>query len=138
MRIRQWFAIACGVAFIAGARTLRPGRERGAGRATWTDWSKVKSKDFDRVYVRPGVDFRAYTKVTLDPTQVAFAATWLYDMNFHRIAVLQGTTAADADRIAQDVRSGLRNAFSRSVPTRRIRDRRSAGCGRPGTLRRRG
>lgn len=112
MRIRQWFAIACGVAFIAGA-TNAPGQAASAAPADDLDGLvQVKSKDFDRVYVRPGVDFRAYTKVTLDPTQVAFAATWLYDMNFHRIAVLQGTTAADADRIAQDVRSGLRNAFS--------------------------
>ena len=112
MKIGQWFAIACGVALIAGT-TSAPGQAASAVAAGAVDGLvEVKSKDFDRVYVRPGTDFRAYTKVVLGPTQVAFADRWLSDMNFHQIAVLQGTTAADADRIAQDTRTALGDAFA--------------------------
>ena len=112
MKIGQWFAIACGVALIAGT-TSALGQTASAVTAGAPDaLVEVKSKDFDRVYVRPGTDFRAYTKVTLGPTQVAFADRWLSDMNFHRIAVLQGTTVADAERIAQDTRTGLRDVFA--------------------------
>ncbi len=112
MKIGQWIAIACGVALIAGT-TNAPAQATSAVTASAVDGLvEVKSKDFDRVYVRPGTDFRAYTKVMLGPTQVAFADRWLSDMNFHRIAVLQGTTAADAERIAQDTRTGLRDVFA--------------------------
>jgi hypothetical protein len=50
----------------------------------------------------------------LNPTQVVFAENWLTELNNRnsRIAVLQGTTAADADRIAKDVGSGLRGVFA--------------------------
>jgi Protein of unknown function (DUF3313) len=36
----------------------------------------------------------------------------LKDLNEHRIAVLQGTTVANADRIAGEMRSGLRDTFA--------------------------
>lgn len=112
MRIRQWFAIASGVALIAGA-TVAPG-QTGSGAAS-NDLGglvEVKSKQFDKVYLRPGADFRGYTKVMLEPTQVTFAKNWLRDLNEHRIAVLQGTTLADAERIAGEMRSGLRDTFA--------------------------
>jgi hypothetical protein len=112
MRIRQWFAIACGVALIAGATVARGQTNSGAASNNLDGLVEIKSKQFDKVYVRPGADFRGYTKVMLDPTQVTFAKNWITDMNHHRIAVLQGTTVADADRIAEDVRSSLRNVFS--------------------------
>ena len=34
----------------------------------WDGLSKIQSKRFDAVYLLPGADFRAYTKVMLDPT----------------------------------------------------------------------
>ena len=37
---------------------------------------RVKSKRLDVVYLQPGADFRSYTKVMLDPTEVAFAKNW--------------------------------------------------------------
>jgi uncharacterized protein DUF3313 len=114
MKIRQWFAIACGVALIAGA-TGASGQAGGDAAATDLDGLiKVKSNRLDQVYLRPSADLRRYTKAMLSPTQVTFAKNWLTELNSRnsRIAVLQGTTVADADRIAGDVRSGLRNAFT--------------------------
>jgi hypothetical protein len=125
MRIRQWFAIACGAALIAGAAVAaaqpdssaasraQPGQAgSGAASSALDGLVEVKSQRFDHVYLRPGADFRGYAKIMLSPTQVTFAKNWLEDMNHHRIAVLQGTTAADAERIAEGMRSGLRNVFA--------------------------
>jgi len=111
MRLREWFAIACGVALVAGTTTA-PGQAGSGATSDRDTLAEVKSRQLDHVYLRPGVDFRGYTKVMLDPAQVTFARNWLKDLNEHRIAVLQGTTAADADRIAGEMRSGLRDAFA--------------------------
>ena len=48
---------------------------------TWDGLSKVKSKRLDLAYLQPGADFRGYTKVMLDPTEVAFAKNWQRDYN---------------------------------------------------------
>jgi hypothetical protein len=39
---------------------------------TWDHLVRVESKNFGSVFVLPGADFRPYTKVMLDPTEVAF------------------------------------------------------------------
>jgi len=66
---------------IAGASML-------AGPATFakppTNWDglvQVKSKRLDLVYLWPGADFRSYTKVLVEPTEIAFAKNWQRDYN---------------------------------------------------------
>ena len=76
---------------------------------------KVKSKHFDEVYLRPGADFRGYTKVMLNPTQVTFAKSWKKDMNANRVALLQATSVEDADQIAEKVRAGLGDVFTNAL-----------------------
>jgi hypothetical protein len=49
--------------------------------ATWDGLVQVASKKLDLVYLQPGADFRGYTKVILDPTQVAFEKSWQRDYN---------------------------------------------------------
>ena len=49
--------------------------------ATWDGLVLVKSKRLDHAYLQPGADFRGYTKVMLDPTEVAFAKNWQRDYN---------------------------------------------------------
>jgi Protein of unknown function (DUF3313) len=48
---------------------------------TWDGLVQVKSKRLDLVYLQPGADFRAYTKVLIEPTEVAFAKDWQRDYN---------------------------------------------------------
>ena len=48
---------------------------------TWDGLVKVKAKRMDLAYLQPGADFRQYTKVMLDPTEVAFAKNWQRDYN---------------------------------------------------------
>jgi hypothetical protein len=112
MKTRQWLAILCGGAFVAGATlaTAQGGSVTASGNVDGL--IKAASKDFDQVYLRPGTDFRSYTTVMLTPSQVVFADRWLTEMNSHPIAVLQGTSATDAEGIAADVRSSLRQAFT--------------------------
>lgn len=47
----------------------------------WDGLTQVKSKRLDLVYLQPGADFRGYTKVLLEPTEVAFAKNWQRDYN---------------------------------------------------------
>lgn len=49
--------------------------------ATWDGLVQVPSKRLEIVYLQPGADFRGYTKVMLDPTEVAFEKDWRRDHN---------------------------------------------------------
>src|SRR5262245_35271062 len=49
--------------------------------ATWDGLVQVKSKQLDLVYLLPGADFRGYTKVMIDPTEVAFEKNWRRNYN---------------------------------------------------------
>jgi hypothetical protein len=42
----------------------------------WDGLKLVKVKGIDAAYVRPGADISGYTKVIIDPIQVAFAKEW--------------------------------------------------------------
>jgi hypothetical protein len=50
-------------------------------QADWDGLTQVKSKRFKLVYLRPGADFRGYTKVMIQPTEVAFHKDWARDYN---------------------------------------------------------
>lgn len=49
--------------------------------STWDGLVLVGSKRLDLVYLQPGADFRGYSKVMLDPTEVAFHKNWQRDHN---------------------------------------------------------
>jgi len=44
---------------------------------------KVMPRRMELAWLRPGTDFRPYTKVIVDPTQVAFQPQWLKDYNLN-------------------------------------------------------
>ena len=48
---------------------------------SWDGLVQVKSKRLDLVYLQPGADFRGYTKVMIEPTEVAFEKNWQRDYN---------------------------------------------------------
>lgn len=62
---------------------------------SWDGLVQVKSKRLDLVYLQPGADFRSYTKVMLDPTEVAFAKDWKLDYN--RSAASMSSRISDDD-----------------------------------------
>jgi Protein of unknown function (DUF3313) len=44
---------------------------------------KITPRRMELAWLRPGADFRPYTKVIIDPTQVAFQPNWLRDYNIN-------------------------------------------------------
>lgn len=47
----------------------------------WDGLQRVASKQFALVYLQPGADFRGYSKVMLEPTEIAFHKNWRSDYN---------------------------------------------------------
>jgi len=47
----------------------------------WDGLQRVASKRFDLAYLQPGADFRSYSKVIVEPTEVAFHKNWRRDYN---------------------------------------------------------
>ena len=65
------------IAAIAGSLVLLAAQAVAAKPPdTWDGLTRVKSRQMDVVYLQPGADFRTYTKVMLDPTEVAFHKNW--------------------------------------------------------------
>ena len=51
---------------------------------SWDGLVQVKPKRVDAAYLLPGADFRPYTKLLVDPTQVAFQKDWQKRINNNR------------------------------------------------------
>lgn len=84
--------------------------------AEWDGLVKVKAKRFELVYLRPGADFRGYTKVILDPTEVAFEKNWKRDYNSASRSSSMEVSDKDIQRMADEGRKGateiLRKAYT--------------------------
>src|SRR5215218_4968958 len=73
-RHRHFMAAVAGAMLLAGPAGAAP-------PDTWDGLAKVKAKRLDLAYLQPGADFRVYTKVMLDPTEVAFHKNWRRSQN---------------------------------------------------------
>lgn len=51
---------------------------------SWDGLVQVKPKRMDAAYLLPGADFRSYTKVMIDPTEVALQKDWQKRINDNR------------------------------------------------------
>ena len=79
--------------------------------ATWDHLVRVKAKQFDQVYLLPGADFRGYSKILIEPVQVAFRKNWMRDMNDTR-DLSRRITDDDAARIVERTRGGAMKLFA--------------------------
>jgi hypothetical protein len=79
--------------------------------APYEDLVQLKSRRVDALYLLPGVDFRTYTKIMIDPAQVAFRKDWLKSANRSR-GVTRPISDSDAQQIAQAARSGVGEIFA--------------------------
>jgi hypothetical protein len=98
-------AIAIGLTQAPAGLAARP-------PATWDGLVLVDSKRFERVYLLPGADFRPYTKVMLDPTEVAFAKNWIRDYNASTRGSSRRLTQQHADEIVRAVSTGMGEIFA--------------------------
>ena len=77
----------------------------------WDGLIEVKSKKMDAAFLMPGADFRPYTKLMVDPTQVAFQKNWLKDINSSRRGVSSRVTDEDAAKILDAAKKNFDEVF---------------------------
>ena len=105
-------AAACVALLIAGSSATAI--QAAKPPATWDDLVLVKSKKFQRVYLLPGADFRPYTKVMLDPTEVAFQKNWVKDYNSSTVGLSRRIDDKKAQSIIDQVRTGFGEIFAKA------------------------
>lgn len=91
-----------GLALAAAARPALAAKPP----AEWDGLVKVKAKRFELVYLRPGADFRGYTKVIIDPTEIAFEKNWKRDYNRSSASSSLQVSDRDIARMADEGRKG--------------------------------
>lgn len=77
---------------------------------SWDGLVKVKPKRVDAAYLMPGADFRPYTKMMIDPVEVAFQKDWMKRHN-QSATPSNRLTQEDAERIAAEARKVFTEAF---------------------------
>jgi hypothetical protein len=94
------------LAFVAAM----PAMSKEKPPASWDGLELTKKKGLDLVYVRPGVQFKAYKNVTLDdPVQVAFDKDW--DPNADVRSASRRMSADDIQKIKTDMATEFRKVF---------------------------
>ena len=78
----------------------------------WEGLTKVRSKNADGLWLLPDVDFRSYTKVKLDPTEVAFRRNWQRNYNSSSGRGRRRIDDRQAARIAEAARTGFEEIFA--------------------------
>lgn len=77
----------------------------------WEGLTKVRSPHMDAVYLLPGADFRTYTKIKLDPTEVSFRRNWLRDYN-DSAQLSARISDQEAQQMAARVQTGFEEIFA--------------------------
>jgi len=77
MNRRYFTLVAIGGAALFAAAVSRADQ----APTSWDGLVLVPSKKIKLVYLAPGADFRVYTKVMIDPTEIAFDQKWLREYN---------------------------------------------------------
>jgi hypothetical protein len=77
MKTTSWLAALTMLASIATASAAD-------APESWDGLIEVKPKRMDAAYLLPGADFRPYTRLMIDPTQVAFQKDWQKRINQDR------------------------------------------------------
>ena len=106
MSRRRLHLIAGGLLALVAASSARAEDE------TWDGLTRVSSKRLERVYLRPGADFRIYTKVIIDPPQVAFRKDWEQDVNRGVREPGRRITQSDVQRIQRALSEGFEKILS--------------------------
>jgi hypothetical protein len=96
------------------AATTAPPAAFSAAPDTWDNLVKVKSKRLDAVYLLPDADFKPYTKVWLEPPEVAFQKNWLRDYNSSATGLAGRISNKEAEEALVKVRDGFQKVFTKA------------------------
>jgi len=77
---------------------------------SWDGLIQVKPKRMDAAYLLPGADFRPYTKLMIDPTQVALQKDWMKRINDSR-RLSDRVNEEDAQKILAAARANFDDVF---------------------------
>lgn len=101
-----WLTLGCGTLALAGPVVAADVPD------SWDGLVRVKSKKLQVVFLQPGADFRGYTKVMVDPTEVAFRKNWARDYN----SSIRGTggrvSDADVEKATQQGAAAATDIFA--------------------------
>ena len=78
--------------------------------ANWDGLVEVKAKRLDVAYLAPGADFRPYTKLMVEPTQVSFHKDWIKNMNDRR-DISRMISSDEAQKILEAARTNFADVF---------------------------
>ena len=104
MTIGAYALLLCGFTIPASAE------EESGGH--WDGLVEVKPKRLDAAFLLPGADFRAYTKLMIDPVEVAFQKDWAKNYNRDAATLSQRLTQEDIERIAKAARDNFTEVFN--------------------------
>lgn len=80
--------------------------------SNWDGLIEIKPKRIDAAYLLPGADFRPYTKIMLDPVEVAFKKDWEKNYNQDAATLSQRLTPEHVEKIAQAARDNFTEVFT--------------------------
>lgn len=112
MRSIRWFAVAVAAVALSVGSIVRA--EKSASTDSWDGLVEVKGKRMDKVFVAPGADFRPYTKILLDQTEVAFDKDWQKNMNDTR-SVSRKIDDTEAAKIMEAASSNFTDVWTKAL-----------------------
>lgn len=115
MNIRHCFTVVCGAALLMGATGIAVQADKNDIPNIRDGLVKVKSNHLGAVYLLPGTDFRGYTKVLLDQTQIAFRDDWIKDINRSTRELSSRINSEDAVRMVEKARTTFAETFGRGL-----------------------
>jgi hypothetical protein len=80
--------------------------------ATWDGLVEVKGQKLEAVYLLPDADFRSYSKVMLDPSEVAFQQDWRQNYNATTMTLGNQVTAQQVQQDIAEAEAGLDKIFA--------------------------
>jgi hypothetical protein len=85
-----------------------------AASSSWDGLTRVDSKRFDAVYLLPGADFRGYSKLMLDPTEVGLEKNWLRDYNNRTVNLGARLNDREVKEMLDMVQKGFEETFRKA------------------------
>jgi hypothetical protein len=102
-----------GIKVILAAVALVATTAAGADKlpATWDGLVQVKAQKLAAVYLLPNADFRTYSKVMFDPSEVAFEKNWAENYNSQSMDLDDRVSSRDVQKGIADAQAGLDRIF---------------------------
>ena len=108
-------AIVAGIMLAAAVPIVAQDASAPATDDNWEGLARVQSDKIELVYLLPGADFRPYTKVILDPPEMAMKANWLRDQRRSSSTLGSQATERDITRALTDGREEFEKRLTRAL-----------------------